>query len=126
MAILKASEKLKILALGKATLKEINELEKEAEKEGESNEVPPAKDDKKPESKEGKQNESNEDGKSKEDSKESNETEHVTDEPDEKDKRIAELEKQLKEVQDTNIHGDNSGSTVDTETALMDIFKTFR
>ena len=40
MAILTATEKLKILALGKATLKEINELEALAEKEPPKEEPP--------------------------------------------------------------------------------------
>ena len=40
MAVLTATEKLKILALGKATLKEINELEAEAEKEPPKEEPP--------------------------------------------------------------------------------------
>ena len=99
MAILTATEKLKILALGKATLKEINELEALAEKEP-PKEEPPKEEPPKEESPKG--------------------------EPDEKDKRIAELEAQLKEAQADNVHGNNETPSVSFEEQLNEMFKDIR
>ena len=101
MAILTATEKLKILALGKATLKEINELEALAEKEPKEppKEEPP---------------------------KEEPPKEEPPKEPDEKDKRIAELEAQLKEAQADNVHGNNETPSVSFEEQLNEMFKDIR
>ena len=119
MAILKASEKLKILALGKATLKEINELEKQAE--GESNELET--------SATGEETGEDETEQSKGDeSKPAEKTDASIQTPieDEKDKRIEELEAKVKQLQADNVHEDNSGSEVDPDTALLNIFKDFK
>ena len=99
MAVLTATEKLKILALGKATLKEINELEAEAEKEPPKEEPP---------------------------KEEPPKEEPPKDEPDEKDKRIAELEAQLKEAQADNVHGNNETPSVSFEEQLNEMFKDIR
>lgn len=126
--VLSATEKLKILATGKATLKEINELEKQAEGEkpgGEenatNNKTETSVDDVKKETEQDANKESDEHDKSEE-----------TDAPiqtsveDEKDKKIAELENKIKELQQDNVHEDNSGSVIDTDTALLNIFKDFK
>lgn len=125
--VLSAKEKLLILATGKATLKEINELEKQAE--GENNV-----------SKDGADKETNQainEGKKEVDENDdapadqSDESEK-DDAPiqasvdDEKDKKIAELEAQIKEMQKDNVNEDNSGSVIDTDTALLNIFKDFK
>lgn len=124
--VLSATEKLKILATGKATLKEINELEKQAE--GESNN----------ESNDTQANEPVVEGKkevvenAEKTSNESWEPEknvsHVSSsvEEDERDKKIAELEAQIKEMQKDNVNEDNSGDVIDTDTALLNIFKDFK
>ena len=120
MAILKASEKLKILALGKATLKEINELEKQAE--GESGELEtPATGEEKTDEDETEQSKGDE-------SKPAEETDASIQTPveDEKDKRIEELEAKVKQLQADNVHEDNSGNMEDPETALLNIFKDFK
>ena len=116
MAILKASEKLKILALGKATLKEINELEAMAEKEqpDEPKPEPTPKPTPEPKPDEPKPDEPTPDEPTPEP------------QPDEKDIRIAELEKQISDMQQQNVNQDNSGSVENSETALLDIFKSFR
>ena len=103
MAVLTATEKLKILALGKATLKEINELEALAEKE--PKEEPPKEEPPK---------------------EEPPKEEPPKEEPDEKDKRIAELEAQLKEAQADNVHGNNETPNVSFEEQLNDMFKDIR
>lgn len=97
MAVLSATEKLKILALGKATLKEINELEAQAENE--PKEEPP---------------------------KEEPPKEEPPKELDEKDKRIAELEVQLKEAQADNVHGNNETPRVSFDEQLTEMFKDIR
>lgn len=125
--VLSAKEKLLILATGKATLKEINELEKQAE--GENNELQI-----------GTNKETNQtinEGKKEVDEND----EAPADQPgesekddasvqasvdDEKDKKIAELEAQIKEMQKDNVNEDNSGSVIDTDTALLNIFKDFK
>ena len=104
MAVLTATEKLKILALGKATLKEINELEAEAEKEPPKEEPPKEEPPKEEPPKE----------------------EPPKEEPDEKDKRIAELEAQLKEAQADNVHGNNETPSVSFEEQLNEMFKDIR
>lgn len=125
--VLSAKDKLLILATGKATLKEINELEKQAE--GENNET-----------KNGANKETNQTvNAGKEEVDENDDT--TTDQPgepkeddvpdsspvdDEKDKKIAELEAQIKEMQKDNVNEDNSGSVIDTDTALLNIFKDFK
>ena len=128
MAILKASEKLKILALGKATLKEINELEKQAE--GESNELEPtATGEKEPTATGEKETEQNETEHSEGyESKPAEETDASVSSSveDEKDKRIEELEAKVKQLQADNVHEDNSGNLEDPETALLNIFKDFK
>lgn len=124
--VLSATEKLKILATGKATLKEINELEKQAE--GESNN----------ESNDTQANEPVVEGKkevvenAEKTSNESGEPEKNVSpvsssvEEDERDKKIAELEAQIKEMQKDNVNEDNSGDVIDTDTALLNIFKDFK
>ena len=125
--VLSAKEKLLILATGKATLKEINELEKQAE--GEKNEP-----------KDGANTETNQTiNAGKEEVDENDDT--PADQPgesekedasvqapvdDEKDKKIAELEAQIKEMQKDNVNEDNSGSVIDADTALLNIFKDFK
>lgn len=125
--VLSATEKLKILATGKATLKEINELEKQAEGDEQheenatNNETETSINVVKEETKQDADNKPNEHDKSEE-----------TDAPiqtsvdDEKDKKIAELENKIKELQQDNVHEDNSGSVIDTDTALLNIFKDFK
>ena len=114
MAILTASEKLKILATGKATLKELNELEKMAEKEDANNEPivnvleQPGGDE--PQPKEGPKEEPKEEPKE-----------------DEKDKRIAELEAQLKEAQADNVHANNGNEKeLSFEEQLDTMFKDYK
>ena len=109
MAVLTATEKLKILALGKATLKEINELEAEAEKEPPKEEPPKEEPPKEEPPKE-----------------EPPKEEPPKEEPDEKDKRIAELEAQLKEAQADNVHGNNETPSVSFEEQLNEMFKDVR
>lgn len=125
--VLSAKEKLLILATGKATLKEINELEKQVE--GEKNE-----------SKDGADKET--DQAINEGKKEIDENDEApADQPiepkkddvpdpspvdDEKDKKIAELEAQIKEMQKDNVNEDNSESVIDADTALLNIFKDFK
>ena len=111
MAILTATEKLKILALGKATLKEINELEALAEKEPKE---PP------------KEEPPKEEPPKEEPPKEEPPKEEPPKEPDEKDKRIAELEAQLKEAQADNVHGNNETPSVSFEEQLNEMFKDIR
>ena len=125
--VLSAKEKLLILATGKATLKEINELEKQAE--GENNV-----------SKDGANTETNQtvnEGKEKVDENddtpadqpgesEKDDTSVQAPVEDEKDKKIAELEAQIKEMQKDNVNEDNSGSVIDADTALLNIFKDFK
>ena len=126
--VLSATEKLKILATGKATLKEINELEKQAEGEkpgGEenatNNETKTSVNVVKEETKQDADNESDEHDKSEETN-----APIQTPVEDEKDKKIAELENKIKELQQDNVHEDNSGSVIDTDTALLNIFKDFK
>ena len=87
MALLTAREKLDLLVRGKATLREINELENQAENEPEPEPTP---------------------------------------EPDEKDKRIAELEAQLKEAQEKNVHGNSGGNVPSFDEQLDNMFKDYR
>lgn len=123
--VLSATEKLKILATGKATLKEINELEKQAEGES-NNEIndtqanEPVVEGKK-EVVENAEKTSNESGEP-----EKNESPISSSVEDEKDKKIAELELQIKQMQKDNVNADNSGDVIDTETALLNIFKDFK
>ena len=122
--VLSATEKLKILATGKATLKEINELEKQAEGET-TNENDTQTNESVVERKE----EVNEDAETVTDkSNESKEDDAPVSSSveDEKDKKIAELESQIKQMQKDNVNADNSGDVVDTETALLNIFKDFK
>lgn len=124
--VLSATEKLKILATGKATLKEINELEKQAEGESknENNDTQANEHvvEGKKEVVENAEKTSNESGEPKEN--ESPVSSSV--EEDERDKKIAELEAQIKEMQKDNVNEDNSGSVIDTDTALLNIFKDFK
>ena len=122
--VLSATEKLKILATGKATLKEINELEKQAEGEttnendtqtNESTIERKEEVDKDTETVTDESNESKEDDASVSSSVE-----------DEKNKKIAELESKIKQMQKDNVNADNSGDVIDTETALLNIFKDFK
>ena len=103
MAILSASEKLKILATGKATLKELNELEKMAETEdaNKMETVEPKEEPKEEPKKEPKE--------------------------DEKDKRIAELEAQLKEAQADNVHANNGNEKeLSFEEQLDTMFRDYK
>ena len=118
MGVLSASEKLKILATGKATLKELNELEKMAETEDANKDEPIVKvleqpGGGEPQPKEEPKEEPKEDPK--EEPKE-----------DEKDKRIAELEAQLKEAQADNVHGNNETPSVSFDEQLSEMFKDIR
>ena len=111
MAILTASEKLKVLATGKATLKELNELEKMAETEDAIKNEPIVKVLEQP---------GGDDSQPKEEPKE---------EPkeDEKDKRIAELEAQLKEAQADNVHANNGNEKeLSFEEQLDTMFKDYK
>lgn len=125
--VLSAKDKLLILATGKATLKEINELEKQAEgennesKDGTNKETDQAINEGKKEIDENDDAPADQPGESKKDD--------VSDQApveDEKDKKIAELEAQIKEMQKDNVNEDNSGSIIDTDTALLNIFKDFK
>ena len=113
MAVLKASEKLKLLAMGKATLKEINELEAQALQEGEEDatqELQSAITDQ----------ETN----SSEQPKETDASLQTSIE--EKDAKIAELEKKLKEAQEANVHENIGGSEPSFDEQLNDMFKGYR
>lgn len=125
--VLSAKDKLLILATGKATLKEINELEKQAEgennvsKDGANKETDQAINEGKKEVDKNDDAPADQPGEPKEDD--------VSDPPsveDEKDKKIAELEAQIKEMQKDNVNEDNSGSVIDADTALLNIFKDFK
>lgn len=125
--VLSAKEKLLILATGKATLKEINELEKQAE--GEKNET---KDESNTETNQtvntGKE-EIDENDDAPADQPSESEKDDVSDPSpveDEKDKEIAKLKAQIKEMQKDNVNEDNSGSVIDADTALLNIFKDFK
>lgn len=119
MGVLSAKEKLMILASGKATLKQINDLEAMAEEElanidkqdklTNENLTPEPKPEPTPETKPEPKPEPTPEPK-----------------PDEKDLKIAELEKQIEAIQKENVNADNSGSVTDNDTALLNIFKTFR
>ena len=125
--VLSAKEKLLILATGKATLKEINELEKQAEgennvsKDGANKETDKAINEGKKEVDENDEAPADQPGEPKED-----DVPDPSPVEDEKDKKIAELEAQIKEMQKDNVNEDNSGSIIDTDTALLNIFKDFK
>ena len=110
MAVLSATEKLKILALGKATLKEINELEAEAAAEPEPQPEPQPEPNPEP------QPEPTPEPQPK----------PQPDEPDEKDLKIAELEQKLKEAQEANTHKDIGGHEPSFDEQLDDMFKGYR
>ena len=99
MAVLTATEKLKILALGKATLKEINELEAEAATEPEPQPEPTPEPQPEP---------------------------TPEPQPDEKDLKIAELEQKLKEAQANNVHENIGGNEPSFDEQLDDMFKGYR
>lgn len=125
--VLSAKDKLLILATGKATLKEINELEKQAEgennvsKDGANKETDKAINEGKKEVDENDEAPADQPGEPKED-----DVPDPSPVDDEKDKKIAELEAQIKEMQKDNVNEDNSGSVIDTDTALLNIFKDFK
>lgn len=125
--VLSAKEKLLILATGKATLKEINELEKQAE--GEKNEPKDGADKETDQAiNEGKKEVDKNDDTPADQPGESKKDDVPDPSPieDEKDKKIAELEAQIKEMQKDNVNEDNSGSVIDADTALLNIFKDFK
>lgn len=125
--VLSAKEKLLILATGKATLKEINELEKQAE--GEKNEPKVGANTETNQTvNAGKKKVDENDGAPADQPGEPKEDDVPDPSPveDEKDKKIAELEAQIKEMQKDNVNEDNSGSVIDTDTALLNIFKDFK
>ena len=107
MALLTASEKLKILVSGKATLKELNDLEKQAETE--------AKDDPKDDPKDAPKDDPKDDPK---------------DEPTEKEKelleKIKDLESKLSEAQQDNVNGNSGGSEPSFDEQLDSMFKNYR
>ena len=109
MGVLSSTEKLKILAFGKATLKEINELEELAANEPES--IPTPEPTPEPNT---------------EPTPEPNVEPESNTEPDEKDKRIAELEKQLEEARTNNIHANNDGIQPSFDEQLDNMFKGYR
>lgn len=125
--VLSAKEKLLILATGKATLKEINELEKQAEgennvsKDGANKETDKAINEGKKEVDKNDEAAADQPGEPKED-----DVPDPSPVEDEKDKKIAELEAQIKEMQKDNVNEDNSGSVIDADTALLNIFKDFK
>lgn len=125
--VLSAKDKLLILATGKATLKEINELEKQAEgennvsKDGANKETDKAINEGKKEVDENDEAPADQPGEPKED-----DVPDPSPVEDEKDKKIAELEAQIKEMQKDNVNEDNSGSVIDADTALLNIFKDFK
>lgn len=125
--VLSAKDKLLILATGKATLKEINELEKQAEgehnepKDGANKETNQAINEGKKEVDENDDAPADQPGES-----EKNDVSDQAPVDDEKDKKIAELEAQIKEMQKDNVNEDNSGSVIDADTALLNIFKDFK
>lgn len=125
--VLSAKEKLLILATGKATLKEINELEKQAE--GENNELQIGTNKETDQTvNAGKEETIKNDDAPADQPGEPKEDDVPDPSPvdDEKDKKIAELEAQIKEMQKDNVNEDNSGSVIDTDTALLNIFKDFK
>ena len=115
MAVLSASEKLKILALGKATLKEINELEAQAADEPEPTPEPEPQPTPQPEPTPQPNPQPTPEPQPDE-----------PDEPDEKDLKIAELEKKLKEAQEANVHKNIGGSEPSFDEQLDDMFKGYR
>ena len=125
--VLSAKEKLLILATGQATLKEINELEKQAE--GENNEPKYGTNTKTDQTVNAGKEEVDENDDTPTDQPGEPKKDDVPDPSpvdDEKDKKIAELEAQIKEMQKDNVNEDNSGSIIDTDTALLNIFKDFK
>ena len=125
--VLSAKEKLLILATGKATLKEINELEKQAE--GENNEPKNTTNTETNQTVNAGKEEIDENDDTPADQPGEPKEDDVPDSSpvdDEKDKKIAELEAQIKEMQKDNVNEDNSGSVIDTDTALLNIFKDFK
>ena len=107
MAVLTATEKLKILALGKATLKEINELEAEAATEPEPQPEPTPEPQPEP-------------------TPEPQPEPTPEPQPDEKDLKIAELEQKLKEAQANNVHENIGGNEPSFDEQLDDMFKGYR
>lgn len=107
MAVLTATEKLKILALGKATLKEINELEAEAAAEPEPQPEPTPEPQQEPQP-------------------EPTPEPQPEPQPDEKDLKIVELEEKLKEAQANNVHKEIGGSEPSFDEQLDDMFKGYR
>ena len=123
MGVLSATEKLKILALGKATLKEINELEELAANEPDTVSNIQTKTETETETETepqtGDVSNANQEN-------ESSVQTSVESEPDEKDKRIAELEEQLKEAQANNVYANNDGSVPSFDEQLDNMFKGYR
>lgn len=111
MAVLSATETLKILATGKATLKQLVELEEKAEAEALTPEpTPEPASEPTPEP-----------------------APEPAPEPDEKDLKIteletklAEIEGKLKEAQQANINANNGGNEPTFEEQLDDMFKGYR
>lgn len=120
MAVLKASEKLKLLAMGKATLKEINELEAQALQEGEEDASQELQSAIKEETTETAAKETD----SSEQPKETDAS--IQNALDEKDAKIAELEEKLKEAQANNVHNDIGGNEPSFDEQLDEMFKGYR
>lgn len=121
MAVLKASEKLKLLAMGKATLKEINELEAQALQEIEENEPSVLQPQ---EIVEGRKESAAEETDGSKQSEEADASLQASIE--EKDAKIAELEEKLKEAQANNVHENIGGSEPSFDEQLDEMFKGYR
>lgn len=126
--VLTAAEKLKILATGKATLKELNELEKQAETESTQDEgssvdsagTSTATGD------DSSSGEGTEEVEPKEEVKENPEVEKYKKELEEKEKQLAEKDEALKRAQLKAQHEDISDKTDYSDVALSNIIKGIR
>lgn len=125
--VLTATEKLKVLATGKATLKEINELEKQAETEGNNNAGTPDNVTGATSTK-GASGETNpgEKGTGETTPEVNPEIEDYKRQLAEKDAQLAEKDAQLKQAQLDAQHADNSDQTDYSDAALLNIFKGIR
>ena len=120
MALLTATEKLKILVSGKATLKELNDLEKQAETE--------AKDDPKDEPKDNPKDDPKDEPKDnpKDDPKDEPKDSVSIEEYNKLLAKIDEMDAMLKEAQEENVNGNSGGNEPSFDEQLNNMFKDVR
>lgn len=114
MAVLTATEKLKILVSGKATLKELNDLEKQAETEALETPEPKETEPKETEAKETEPKET--------ETKDSVSIEEYN----KLLAKIDEMDTMLKEAQQENVNGNSGGKEPSFDEQLNDMFKDVR